>query len=55
VLIRLVAPCRNLTSMATNPIDPIAEEIQGILDAHPELHQRLDRLEREIADGTVTE
>lgn len=43
--------------MATNPVephDPIAAELREILAAHPELHERFDRLERQIADGTFS-
>lgn len=49
-------PQRNAYSvpMATNPVDPIEEEIRGILDAHPELQSHFDQVERQLADGTLT-
>lgn len=49
-------PHRNAYSvpMATNPVDPIEEEIRGILDAHPELQSHFDQVERQLADGTLT-
>lgn len=39
--------------MATNPVDPIQNEVEEILERRTELHERFRRLEREIAAGQV--